>query len=1178
MSSSPVRRDDESHEFSGYQSLANSERSFLALLLTQIFGVFHENFLRWLAVLLLQPAVGTVAAVTLGGVCLAAPYLFLMPVSGWLADRFAKRSVINACKFAEVLLAAASAITILYGDTWQLCGILVLMGIIRSFLGPAQLGCLPELLPLRKLSRANGVYRMGSIVAVGLGTVCAFAVMDRWTLVLQQVSWASALPCSLILGATAVAGLFSSLWIQSGPAGDPQQSAPRNPISHIAPALRLLKDDRRILRAALGISFFYFIAALTLLNINPFGETALGFGKTEIGLLLGMVIAGIGAGSLLAGVWSEGKIELGIIGLGAIVISLSSILVSIFGYFVNPHELALHQTAYWGVCVTLFLFGTGAGLYVVPIEAYLQFRTEVKNRGQMIAGSYFIVHLLVLASFGVFYLLSGVLGTTAGVLFFLMGIFSAFVANYAIRLTPDWSFRFGMWLITKSIYRLRIHGAENIPEHGPALLVSNHVSFLDGVILCISSRRFVRFLVYTDFTEMPLLKLFGRVMRVIPVRAEDGPVAMVKSINAARDALKNREVVCIFAEGGLTRTGQMQPFQRGLLKIVRGMDVPVVPTYLYGLWGSIFSWRGGKVIRKWPERWPFRIDVHFGQPVHNPKDVAVVRQVVEQLGAEAANMNAAQQLMIPARRFIRQCKASKLHTKVSDSTKAELTGGKLLAASLTFRRVLRRMALSPDEKRVGLLVPPSVGGCVSNMALALDGRTSVNLNYTLSDDVLNYCVKKAGLKHVLTSRKFLEKKPFDLKGAEFVFLEDVKEQATALDKAIAAAQAFLLPAPVLDRLLGLTKIDSDDTLTIVFTSGSTGEPKGVVLSHSNIGSNIEAVDYLLNLKPVDGVLGVLPFFHSFGYTACMWLPMCYPLRGVYHFNPLDAKVVGKLCEDHKITIMMATPTFLKMYMKRCETDQFKTVDLIVVGAEKLPVELAKQFEEKFHILPTEGYGTTELSPVAAVNIPDHRSRTVYQQGTRLGTVGRPLPGVTAKIVDPETLEDRGIGTEGLLLIKGPNVMRGYLDEPEKTNELVHDGWYNTGDFAMLDQDGFLIITGRQSRFSKIAGEMVPHIRIEQELFTICEPPNDEEGKLFLAVTAVPDEDRGERIIVLYSQLCKPVDQVIRELAQTGIPKLWMPSADSFIAVESIPVLGTGKLDLRAVKDMALQAICPAAAP
>ncbi|WP_437187596.1 acyl-[ACP]--phospholipid O-acyltransferase [Planctomicrobium sp. SH668] len=1151
------------------QSSTVGSTSFIGLVLTQFFGAFNDNLLRWFAVLISQPILGSSAAIVLGGVSLTVPYLFTMPAAGWLADRFSKRSIITRVRGLEVLLLIAAILSIAYGNSLSLLSIVFVKGLLSALTSPSKFGCIPEIVSPRFLSNANGIMAMFSIVGMGAGTIASFVLYGFSTPELGSGNWESIAVIALTLLVGAVAAYLSSLLVFTAGAADPELPPRLNPLVDVIPAMKILWGDRRLFRAAFGIAFFYFLASLAQQNIDPFGSTILSLEKAQIGVLLGILVAGVGVGSLLAGRLSDGKVELGIVPLGALGIAVNSILICVFGSFVDPSLPTNGQVAYWGSCIGLFLLGASAGLYDVPLEAYLQMRSDPQRRGTVLAGSFFLSYVMILVSFGVFYLLRAVIGLSPGSLFLLMGIMTLPVVVYLVWLMPDWTFRFCLWLVTHSIYRLRLHGLENVPDRGAALIVANHVSFMDGVFLCIATSRFVRFLVYSDFTEMPILNQLARIMRVIPIRASDGPVAVVKSINSAREGLKNGEVVCIFAEGGLTRTGQIQPFQKGLMKIVRGMDVPIVPTYLNGLWGSIFSWRGGKVFWKWPKSWPFPVDIHFGTPIRNPQDVALVRQAVEQLAAEAVKMDAAQNKLVPVRRFIRQCKASKFVSKVADSAKTELTGGKLLAGALAFRRVLRRTVLSNDEKSVGLLLPPSVGGCLANMALALDRRISINLNYTLSEDVLNYCVDKAGIKHVLTSRRFLEKMPFKLQNAEFVFLEDVKEKVTSLDRMMGALGAFALPASVLDSLLGLKKIAPDDTLTIIFTSGSTGEPKGVVLSQVNVGANAEAIDHLLNVKHEDGILGVLPFFHSFGYTASMWLPMCYSLRGVYHFSPLDAKVIGRLCQDHKLTIMMTTPTFLKMYLKRCDPENFASLDLIVVGAEKLPVELAQQFEEKFKVLPTEGYGATELSPVAAVNVPDHRSQAVYQQGTKLGTVGRPLPGVTAKIVDPETREDRGIGVEGLLLIKGPSVMKGYLDDPAKTNDLVRDGWYNTGDFAVLDTDGFLTITGRQSRFSKIGGEMVPHIRIEQELFKICEAPDAEEAGLILAVTAVADDSRGERIIVLYTQLCEPVDQVIKKLAQTGIPKLWIPSSDSFIQVDQIPVLGTGKLDLKAVKEMAL---------
>jgi len=526
--------------------------------------------------------------------------------------------------------------------------------------------------------------------------------------------------------------------------------------------------------------------------------------------------------------------------------------------------------------------------------------------------------------------------------------------------------------------------------------------------------------------------------------------------------------------------------------------------------------------------------------------------------------------MIPALRFIQQCRKAWGRTKVADSAGADLTGGRLLTGALAFHKLLTASVLKPDEKMVGLLLPPSAGGAIANLAVTLGGRVTVNLNYTLSEEVVNFCIKEAGITTVLTSKKFMEKRPMNL-DAKVVFMEDLKEQIGGFAKVKAMAVARLMPLGMLTSQLGLQNIKDSDLMTIIFTSGSTGEPKGVMLSHGNINSNLDAATDLYHLDDKDVILGVLPFFHSFGFTVGMWLPFAMDPGAVYHFNPLDARMVAKLIEKHKVTIIAATPTFLKSYMKRCDTDQMKSVDLALVGAEKMPPELRDAWKEKYGFEPTEAYGTTELSPAAALNVPDQRSgKSGTDSMTRHGTVGRPIPSSEAAVFHLETGERLNVNQEGLLRIKGPNVMLGYLNRQEKTNEVMFDGWYDTGDIAKIDDDGFIEITGRQSRFSKIGGEMVPHIRIEQELTRIIDDDLTDEPEILCAVTAVPDLKKGERLIVLHKPFTKPMPQVLDELKAAGLPNLWIPSTDSFLKMENIPLLGTGKLDLKAVKDAAME--------
>jgi len=524
------------------------------------------------------------------------------------------------------------------------------------------------------------------------------------------------------------------------------------------------------------------------------------------------------------------------------------------------------------------------------------------------------------------------------------------------------------------------------------------------------------------------------------------------------------------------------------------------------------------------------------------------------------------------RLFIRRCREKGARIKVADSSGVKLSGNDLLLRTLALKRIIDREVLQSrfksieDEKHVGVLLPPTVPAVVVNMALTLSRRVAVNLNYTVSESIINRCIEQAQIKHVLTSRKVMEKLGMNL-NAQVVYLEDLKDKATLGDKIVAFTQSKLMPEGMLASQFQLHKNKPDDRLTIIFTSGSTGIPKGVPLTFNNIASNVQGFDATIHVKEDDCFLGILPFFHSFGYTGTLWAVGCLPCSGAFHYNPLEPKQIAKLIETYKCTIVLGTPTFLRGFLKRIEPQQFKTVDVVVVGAEKMPIPLAQAFEERFGVRPIEGYGTTELSPVVAVNVPPSRARTLEgKNALREGSVGKPIPGVHARAV---SLEDHskvlGPDQSGMIEISGPNVMQGYLNQPELTAKVMNNGWYITGDVGFVDADGFIHITGRESRFSKIGGEMVPHIQIEEELNKIV---GGDEDILKLAVCGVPDEKKGEKIIVLYTELPEEPDAIIKKLIAAGLPSIYIPSPDGFIKVDAIPILGTGKLDLRGLQNLA----------
>ncbi len=1145
--------------------------SFGGLVLTQLLTAINDNTFRWLAIGLGKQALEQAGdqehiglVLMAGTACFVLPYLILAAPAGYLADRFSKRSVIIACKGAEIGLALLGVAAMLTGSVVFLLAVVAMFGMQSALFSPSRLGSIPELLPVGKISSANGLMGLTTVVATVIGMALGNVLADQ---VRDQFATGVAISAAALIGC-AVLGWLASLLITRLAPADPMLAFPLNPLPKMGSDLRALASSRPLLRVALGIVFFWSVGALAQLNIDQFAFESGATRQTQIVPLLLCLVAGVGLGSVLAGLWSGGRVELGILPLGAAGLVLNAVLL----FFVPPGVMtaAAAWFGYYGwTAFLLFALGVSAGLFDVPLESYLQHHSPPQSRGSVLAASNLLTFSGILVTAVLFAGMRAPLRgaeplLTSRQIFLLSGLLTIPVFVYIVWLIPQASIRFLVWLASRTVYRIRVDGLENLPQRGGALLVANHVSWLDGPLMLLTSSRPVRVLAFAGNFQNRWIRRLADLFGVILVSSR--PKELIAALHTARRALQNGELVCIFPEGAITRTGQMQAFRPGMLKILEGTTAPVVPVYLDELWGSIFSFQGGRFFWKRPQRWPYPISIFFGRPVDNPMDVHQVRQAVQELGATAVEQRANRASGL-ARSFVRTCKKRKRGSKIADSLGNELSGGGLLTRSLILRRLLARHVLADDEPFVGLLLPPSVAGVVANMACALARRVPVNLNYTVTSEVINECIRQAGIRHVITSRQFMEKVKLEV-DAELVYLEDFRSKAGFWDKLACAFAAYAVPAPLLERSLDLHRITGDDLATIIFTSGSTGVPKGVMLTQTNVGSNVDAIEQIIHLHRSDVLVGILPFFHSFGYTVCLWAAMSIDVKGVYHFNPLEAKQVGKLVKKHRGTVLLATPTFLRSYLRRCDTDELATLDAIVTGAEKLPRDLCDAFEAKFGVRPVEGYGTTELSPLVSANIPPSRSPSRSSSDWKEGTVGRPAPGISVKVTDLDTGAELGMGRPGMLWVKGPNVMKGYLGREDLTAEVIKDGWYMTGDIALIDEDGFIQITGRQSRFSKIGGEMVPHMKIEEALAQVIGA--DEEEGFRAVVTAVPDEKKGERIVVLHTSITKTPEQLRKGLSELGLPNLYIPSEDSFHQIEAIPVLGTGKLDLRGVKQLANQ--------
>ena len=1119
---------------------------FWSLIATQFQGAFNENALKFLVIYLILAIEKDKAQrdqmELLVGVLFAAPFILFSLVGGYFADRFSKRTVTIWTKVFEVgvMLFAAAA---LVGPNLNLALAAIFLVCTQGALfGPSKYGLLPELLPPEKLSWGNGVLELGTFLAIIVGSMSGSFLAEAFN---GREIYAGA----LLLGFTVI-GLVWSFGIGRVPAADPAKRFHLVSLIDVWSPMKLIRSDRVLWLAILGNTYFFFVAGLLQFNIFIYGQDVLHIRSTEGGFLQAAIAIGIGLGSFAAGYLSAGKIEYGLIPLGSMGMTVLGLCLAI------PH------LSFRAVLLLLAALGFFGGFFIVPVSASIQHRPEEDKKGVVIGTANWLSFVGIGAASGVYYASTHFLHLSPGEIFFWSALATLGATGYVLWLLPDSLLRLFLWIATHTLYRLDVEGRENVPARGGALLTPNHVSMADAVLLIASIDRPIRFIMFKGSYEHPLVKPFAKIMGVIPIASDQGPREMIHSLRMASDALRSGEVVCIFPEGQMTRIGQMLPFRRGMERIIKGVDVPIIPVNLDGVWGSIFSFAGGRFLWKFPRRIPYPVRVTFGKPMPPTSTSMEVRRAVQDLGAEAfarrkKRMHALWQS------FIYTARRHPFRFAMADGQRPRLNYFQALAGALVLARRLRKPW--QGQEMVGVLLPPSVPGALVNFAAMLMGKVPVNLNYTVSNETLASCAQQCNLKTIVTARVFLEKVKIEPPG-EIIFIEDVAKDAGFGERMSAALAASLLPSKWVAKFSGCERPATlDDIATIIFSSGSTGDPKGVILTHYNIASNVAQLSQVFMLHADDRIMGILPFFHSFGFTGTLCLPASTGIGVVFHPNPLDSRVIGALVNKYAVTMLLATPTFLNAYTRRCTPEEFGSLRFVMAGAEKLPDRISQAFEDHFGIRPHEGYGCTECSPAVTVNTIDFRAASFRQVGAKRGSIGHPLPGMTVKIVDPDTMQPVGVDEPGLLLVRGPNIMQGYLNKPEKTADVLRDGWYNTGDIARLDEDGFLKITDRLSRFSKIGGEMVPHIKVEDLLQDLAGA-----SEQTFVVTAIPDEKKGERLIVLHTLAEPQLEACLEKLGKSDLPPLWRPRPDQFVRIEKLPYLGTGKLDLRKARELALE--------
>lgn len=1089
------------------------------------------------------------------------PFVLLFSPAGFLSDRLQKPIVIRFSAGIAVLLTLF--ITLFYYLGWFRLSFAMtfLLAVQSAFYSPAKYGYIKELVGQERIAVANAVVQAVTIVAILLGTF-AFSILFERLLVGEAYADESELlrhiaPLGWVLVACALCEFASTFRLPIHDVDTTREAFDRQRYvrgHYLVRNFRAIRANRAIWLSIVALSVFWGVSQVVLAAFPAHAKESIGIVSTVVvqGLLASSGI-GIVLGSLIAGRASRDYIETGLIPLGSIGF--------VFALWMLPH---LQST--WLLTFDFLILGLFGGMLIVPLNALIQFHADERQLGTILAGNNWVQNIAMLVFLGLTIAFS-LLGASRIGLFYILTAVAFTGCLYAVYRLPQSLIRYLIGRLFAVTNRIDVVGFENLPNRGAVLLLGNHISWLDWAMVQIACPRPVRFVMLRAIYQRWYLKWFMDFFGVVPIAAGESAEAL-ETINSL---LKSGEVVCLFPEGAISRNGQLGEFRRGYERAVEGVDGVIVPFYLRGLWGSRFS-RSSAWLRKTRDGKLRRdVIVAFGHPLPIYTLAPALKQHIFDLSIEAWESYASSLEPIPLA-WMRTARKEGDNLSVGDAIdNSTLSGYRMLIAVLLFSRKIARRS---REKNVGLLLPTSAAGVIANLAVLLLGKTVVNLNYTSSPASIRAAIRKANLHSVYSSRRFCQKLAgrgieidavFD--DVRVYYLEDIRDEIGAVSKLCALIAARFLPLWLVRALYG-RRVSLDDPAAILFSSGSEGEPKGVVLSHRNIMANIKQVADVLDVREHDCFMSTLPLFHAFGLTVTGLMPVVEGIPAAFHPDPTDVQNVAKAIARFQATVFCGTSTFLRLFNrnKRVHPLMLESLRLIVAGAEKLDPEVRDAFRHKFNKDIYEGYGTTETTPVASVNVPDRLDSADFrvQYGSKLGTVGMPLPGGSFRIVDPDTLVQLPVGEDGLIMFGGSQVMVGYLDEPARTADaLVEiDGirWYKTGDKGHVDEDGFLTIVDRYSRFAKIGGEMVSLGAVETALSPLL--PEDVE----IAATAIPDAKKGERVVLLYAGAVAEAE--LRDLvAGSGLSTLMQPSA--YVKVDAIPKLGSGKSDFKAAKALAL---------